>query len=293
MQNGLKIHSTLAMELERCKVQLGSDDRRLPFAVTAGEVLDAHFLLADYFRELGEGIGGVGPKSVHLLQSAVSRQYVGFGGRQKWTDLFSVTATLFYGPVKNHAFHDANKRTALLTALYQLQCHNRIVDTSQKDFEELAVRVAEGDLASYPSYRELRDESDTEVRFIGRFFKRSTRQADKRQLRVTYRQLESMLARYGYRLEQSHGNRTDVVQDVEESYGLLVRKRRRVTRRITTIGFRDWGTEVSQKDLKDVRIKTELTAEKGYDSAVLMHDVNPMETLIAQYSGPLRRLARK
>lgn len=293
MQNGLHIDSRLSKECDRWLERLGVDERLTPHALTATEVLKAHFLLADYFNEIGQGIGGLGPKSLHLLQSAVSRQYVSFGGKVKWTDLFSVAATLFFGIIKNHPFHDANKRTALLAALYQLQCHNRVPDSAQKEFEDLAVRVAEDALSKYPSFRELRDLPDKPIRFIAKFFKTHTRQLDKRQFRVTYRQLESILGRFGYKLQQSHSNRLDVLKETEERHGFLHLKRRRVFQRISTIGFRDWGTEVSQSDLRELRKELKLTAEAGYDTTVLTQGVNPMEVLIAEYSGPLRRLARK
>lgn len=294
MQNNqYNLRPELASELERWQKEVGDDERHSPLGVTTGEVLIAHFLLADYFHEVGEGIGGIGPKSLHLLQSAVSRQYVSFGGRDKWQDLYGVTATLFYGLVKNHAFHDANKRTALLTALHQLQCHNRIVDVAQKEFEDLAVRVAENELGRYPAFREYRGKPDREVLFISRFFRRNTRTVDKRDFKVTYRQLGAILIRYGFAFGGSHDNRIEVIEKVEERHGFLGIKRRTVDRRVTTIGFRDWGTEVSPKDVREIRRATGLIHEKGYDTAVLAQGLNPMETLIAEYSAPLRRLAKK
>src|SRR5262249_811417 len=47
---------------------IGSDDPYIG-KVTIGikEVMQAHFLLAEYFAQIGEGVGGVGPKDLHLL----------------------------------------------------------------------------------------------------------------------------------------------------------------------------------------------------------------------------------
>jgi hypothetical protein len=36
------------------------------------EVLNAHFLLAEFFASTGEGLGGLGPKEPNLLHSALS-----------------------------------------------------------------------------------------------------------------------------------------------------------------------------------------------------------------------------
>src|SRR5438128_2373134 len=78
----------------------------LPNAVTAEDVLRAHFMLAEYFQRREEGLGGLGPRSLHLLQSAVSRQYVSLGNTQKWSTVYELTATLFFGIIKNHPFFD-------------------------------------------------------------------------------------------------------------------------------------------------------------------------------------------
>src|SRR5262245_60894950 len=109
-------------EYERWRAQLGSDD---PYAGrdTLGihDVLREHFLIQDFFYREGQGMGGIGPKSLNLLHSAVSRQCIG-----KWTDKFDICATLLYGLVKNHPFHDANKRTAFLCALLHLYRQGRV-----------------------------------------------------------------------------------------------------------------------------------------------------------------------
>ncbi|MDC1142180.1 hypothetical protein OAU50_03745 [Planctomycetota bacterium] len=48
------------------------------------EVLDAHFAIAEYFSETGEGMGGIGPREKGLLDSALAQQHAGFGGDSFW-----------------------------------------------------------------------------------------------------------------------------------------------------------------------------------------------------------------
>lgn len=74
-------------EYDRWVSQIGPADPYIT-KVTIGihEVLQAHFLLIDFFFNIGEGIGGVGPKYLNLLHSALSRQFVEFGGKPKWND---------------------------------------------------------------------------------------------------------------------------------------------------------------------------------------------------------------
>lgn len=73
--------SFIRSEHARWLKEMGQDD---PYTsdVTIGikEVLEAHFLLAEFFAEVGEGIGGIGPKDPKMLISALGRQFTGFGG---------------------------------------------------------------------------------------------------------------------------------------------------------------------------------------------------------------------
>jgi death-on-curing family protein len=265
----------------------------VPYAVTAEEVLRAHFLLAEYFGRQGEGMAAAGPRSLHLLQSAVSRQSVCLGSTLKWNTLFEVAATLFFGLIMNHPFVDANKRTALLTVLYQLLGSGRVPEIAQKDLEVLTVRIADHRLHEYNDYDRFVGDDDADVRFIAFFLKRATRDHDTRYYVITYRQLDAILSRFGARFANPHGNRIDVIQTVEEYRGILSFGKKRVEKRVTQIGFHDWGAEVARSDIKHVREALGLTPANNVDSPVFYQGVDPMESLIREYNAPLQRLARK
>ena len=106
-------------EFERWMVLVEEDPYASPTTIGIYDVLKAHFLIIDYFitERDGEGVGGIGPKDIDRLHSAVYRQFVEFDGHQKWPDPLQKCATLIFGIVKDHPFHDANKRTAFLVAL--------------------------------------------------------------------------------------------------------------------------------------------------------------------------------
>ena len=106
------------------------------------DVLRAHFLIANHFYLEGEGIGGVGPRDFGLLESAIHRQISSFGGKDRWTDPFDLSATLFFGLIKNHPFHDANKRTAFLSLLFQLSAAGWTPAVAEKIVEDFTVEVA-------------------------------------------------------------------------------------------------------------------------------------------------------
>ena len=137
---------------------IGSDD---PYCgeTTVGifEVLKAHYLLADYFLSIpkSEGMGGIGPRDNTLLHSTLSRQFTSYEGHSKWKRPIELCATLFYGLIKNHPFHDANKRTALLVLLYHINKIGLTINAPQRDFESFTVNVASNNLEIYPNMYHL------------------------------------------------------------------------------------------------------------------------------------------
>jgi len=215
------------------------------------------------------------------------------GNTRKWTTLYEVAATLFFGIVKNHAFFDANKRTALLTALYQLQRAGRTPTASHEQLEALTVRTAEGTLDAYGHFERVEDSDDPEVEFIAFFMKRNTRQIDNRYYLITYTQLNTILDRFGAWLDNPHANRIDVLHTVEEYRGIISFGKKKVVKRAAQIGFHNWGAEVSRSDMKVVRDALKLTPEHGVDSQVFYQGVDPLTSLLLEYAAPLRRLGRK
>lgn len=281
-------------EYDRWKNEIGEDD---PYSgndtVGIHTVLRAHFLLADYFYMEGEGLGGVGPKNIELLHSALYRQFVGFDGVQKWTDPFDKCATLMFGLIKDHAFHDANKRTAFLTTLYYLQKFNRCPCVGQKEFEDFTVEIANNKLGKYKRYTDFvkRGKEDPEVLFISDFLKRKSRKVDRRFYSVTFRELNKILQYHGFSLSNPKNNFIDIVRYDSKRKYLIVGKREKVETKLGQIGFPGWKTQVGKGAINTVRKVTALVPEKGYDSETFFHGLDAMESLIDIYHAPLKRLA--
>lgn len=257
--------------------------------VTIGiyEVLQAHFLLADFFRATGEGLGGVGPKDINLLHSALGRQFVQFGGKPKWKDRIDICATLMFGLIKNHPFHDANKRTAFLVSILHLQKIGRTPKISQREYEDFTVAIADNKLNQHRYYGELGDSVlDKEISVISRFLKQGTRNIDLSSKLITYNELNTILNHRGLRLENPNGNRIDVVRVVSQD-GTTHAK----PLRIAHIGFHGWSKQVSKKDIDIVREASKLDARHGYDSQSFYNGLDGPLTLIKKYREPLERLA--
>lgn len=288
------LHPNIEREYQRWIELVGSDD---PYATqsTIGlhDVLRAHFLIVDFFFEQHYGVGGIGPKSVDLLHSSIYRQFVSFGGKDKWPGMYEKCATLLFGLVKDHPFHDANKRTAFLVTIFQLDRLKRTPRVSQREFEDFIVEVADNRLTKYPRFRELaKEKEDAEVLFIADFLKRNTREIDKHSCTVTYHELNQILKRYGFELVNQNKNFIDVVRvELKPKYLGVVGPNVRKEYHLAQVGFPGWKKQVGKGALKTVREATGLTAQRGYDSQTLFQGADPLHTLIDMYSEPLRRLA--
>jgi len=288
------LHPEIEKEYQRWITLVGVDD---PYTsrdtVGLHEVLRAHFLIVDFFVEQDYGVGGIGPRSVDLLHSSIYRQFVSFGGKDKWQGIYEKCATLLFGLVKDHPFHDANKRTAFLVTLYQLDRLNRTPRASQREFEDFIVEVADNGLARYPRYRQLAKEvEDAEILFIADFLKRNTRDIDKRTYAVTYHELNQILKKYGFELVNQHKNFIDVVRVEHRPKFLgIVGPTVRKEYHLAQVGFPGWKRQIGKGALKTVREATGLTPQRGYDSKTFFDGADSLHAMIDMYSEPLRRLA--
>jgi len=273
----------------------GSND---PYAtdVTIGilDVLKAHFLIADYFLYYeGEGISAVGPRDPNLLHSAVYRQFVSYGGFQKWNTAFQKTATLLFGIIKDHPFHDANKRTGLLILLYFLERLNRVPTINQKELERFIIRIADNGLIKFKPFKSYQKKEDSEVNFIADFIKRKSRKRNNRYYTITYQQLNNLLKNFGYSLDNPHGNFIDIYRiETRKTYFMFGSKKQHKVF-LGQIGFPGWSKQVGKKAISTVRRVTKLTSENGVDSETFFKGADPLYALISQYQAPLKRLSKK
>ena len=269
-------HSEIEAEYERWKRKLPLDCSNL--GLNYDDVLTVHFILVDMFYGRQSGIGGIGPKSLDLMISAVSRQDVSFGGIDKWSRPEELAATLMYGIILNHPFFDANKRTAFLSTILLLNKYGLTITINEKQFEDFTVSVADRSFKRWERYqRTFAGAEDGDVKYIAHFLKHSTRQTDKKDYLVTYRELNSLLRRFGYYLENPRDNTIEVVREDGQ--------------RICKIGYPGMSRQVGKSVIKKVRTETGLDFLSGCDSGAFFKGEEPINNLLAKYYEPLERLA--
>jgi len=255
------------------------------------EVLNIHNVLVEDFANSKDPIDPPGIRDDGaLLESAVSRQFVGYGNEYKYPTPVSNAASLCYGVCCNHAFHNGNKRTALVALLCHLDKNNLTIkeDINQDELYRLMLKIASHRFAPK---REKHDTSDFEVKEIGAWINRRTRRLKKGEKTVTFRELRKILREYDIHLENHKGNYIDVIK-YEYKRPRLFAKKERIGRRVARIPYPRDGMDVGKKVLKSVREACELTEEFGYDSEIFYGAETSADKYIVKYKKTLKRLAK-
>jgi death-on-curing protein len=105
------------------------------------QVLDLH-------RGLVEAFGGLlAVRDRGLLEAAVARPAMTFGGEDLYADLAAKAAALMHSLVLNHPFMDGNKRIGVAAAELFVECNASIIQATDEEFEGVALRLAEGAVA--------------------------------------------------------------------------------------------------------------------------------------------------
>lgn len=89
--------------------------------------------------------GEHGMHDIGLLESAINNIDQTFDGKELYPTVFDKTAQLFYSIVKNHAFKDGNKRTAIWILQLYLNANDYKLYVTDKELTELALATAKSE----------------------------------------------------------------------------------------------------------------------------------------------------
>ena len=254
---------------------------------------DIHAIHAELITEFSAGADPISPpgvKSEHLLESAVARQNVGFGGRLKYDTPHSNAATLCYGICMNHPFHNGNKRTSLVAMMCHLDRNDYMFteNVSQSALYDLMLRIASHGVVSEKANE---DRADAEVTAVARWLRSRTRRVERGERVVTFRELRGILESFGFHLEDHRNNMVDLVRYQHESSWFGLRKvNKRV--RFMRMPYPDGGQMVGKGLIKEIRERCGLDTDHGCDSQTFYERQRPPDYFIARYRKTLTRLAK-
>ena len=111
-----------------------------PLFLDVSDVLEIH---AHQVKQYG---GATGVRDRGLLQSAVASPQATFEGRLLYESIEEMAAVYLYHIVKNHPFIDGNKRTGAVAAYGFLAHNNYVVVAPEKEFCNMVLGVAKGEI---------------------------------------------------------------------------------------------------------------------------------------------------
>jgi death-on-curing protein len=103
--------------------------------------------LADVLRLADVAVDGVAIiRDVGLVDSAVARPQASLGGEEAYPTLHLKAAALLESLIRNHAFIDGNKRTAVLSVMFFYFLNDWESLLSEDEWFDLTVGVAAGQI---------------------------------------------------------------------------------------------------------------------------------------------------
>lgn len=249
-----------------------------------------------------------GVKNIGMLESAVNRQLTGSGSFYKYPDAFSNAATLVFGVIKNHAFHNGNKRAGLLSLVKHLYVNGYVMSPAlnSHEFYEILVAVADSKipefskkyLKKYPFIRSKEEkkrketdwEVETQIRFFAFWIKKNSRAKEsttKGDVRLT--ELKRMLENKAIKMEQD-GSTLEVYLERENKFLGFTLSTKKQNRKTYTLGNN--RSTIGKSTLNILRKDFNLTKIHGIDDTFFYDDEAFLDSEIKAYKKIIYQLSK-
>lgn len=237
--------------------------------LSATEVAQIHWILVDDFAKSRDPIDPPGVKSQALLESAVGRLHTALGGDLKYPTLPMAASALLHAIICNHAFHNGNKRTALVATLSFLDRNGYLLEADDDELFDYLMRIASHDIGD--------SVADEEMLTIARWIHSHCRPISKLEKPLKFQELRTILLQYGCAFSKpKRGNRMNISRA-----GLA-----------TQVYYRNDGSDVERNTVHKIRQDLALTEADGYDSAIFYNSSKRVSEFIHRYRRTLDRLAK-
>lgn len=253
--------------------------------LTEEEAEQIHYVLVKDFAAQDDPISPPGVADRTLLGSALFRCHTAAGESQKYPTVQMAGAALLHSLILNHAFHNGNKRTALVSTLVFLDRNGRVLTASEDEIFRFVVQIAQHRLVP----RGADAQSDREALEIAKWLNHNSRLIRKGERPLKFHVLSRALTSFGCEFAKPRGvgNRMNISRTVPT--GRFLRRGRLLT---TQVFYGDDGREVDRNTINMVRKALELDEEHGIDSSVFYDDEPPIDDFVWKYQKTLMRLAR-
>ena len=114
--------------------------------ISEDDVIALHESLVVFFANDGDPISPSGVRDYNLLSSATHRPQTSLGDKFKYNTMDEKAAALLHSLIKNHPFHNGNKRTALISTLIFYDRDGSTLEAGEEDLYSFITDIAKGNL---------------------------------------------------------------------------------------------------------------------------------------------------
>ncbi|WP_084473394.1 type II toxin-antitoxin system death-on-curing family toxin [Deinococcus ficus] len=191
--------------------------------LTYDDVVAVHWALVEFFQDDEDSIDPPGIKNQGLLHSSIARPSTSMGFGEDVTYKYNTgaekAAALLHSLIKNHAFHNGNKRTALVSAVRFLDLNKFHVNSSEGEYFTLVVNIAKG------TYPEDVKNSDDEVDFIARWFDSKIQKQENALHNTTSSEFIERCVKLGVKHEHTRDKKHHILRNGRRSTKIAVKHR--------------------------------------------------------------------
>lgn len=248
--------------------------------LTPSDVLKIHEELTSDFADQDDPISPSGLKDKALMESALFHPQTSFDGKYKYPTVESAAAALMYAISNNHAFHNGNKRTAIVALLVFLDRHHIVLTCDEDALFRISIK-----LADHKMVEEDHQSGDAEIFALMNWINENSKLVKKGERPITLTKLRRRLAQFGCR-----------ILDNGRVERVIKRKYLPDKKLISKVALSDGisgGSEIDKGLVRSMRDDLMLTAENGIDSEVFYEDAEfSSSEFIVKYKGLLKRLSK-
>lgn len=250
------------------------------------DIIAIHDALVKDFATHKDPISPPGVRDKNLLASAIMRPQTGYDNQLKYETIEMAGAALLHSMVLNHAFHNGNKRTGIVSLLVFLDRNLFLPICSERELFIFTLRVAQHGLV--PLHCD--NLADREVLKIADWIRKNSRKIRKEERPLHWIKLKRILGDNGCYWDTANvGNRIDIYRKPGPRSRFSRKNRPQLH---TQVAFRGDGTEAEINTIHTIRRDLELDEEHGVDSRIFYEAEAEPDDFIQFYRTLLRDLAR-
>lgn len=278
--------------------------------LTKESLIDLHNLLSENTHLLDEmdPVEPRGVKNEGMLESAIGRQTTGFGDFYKYPEYYSNCATLTYGIIKNHSFHNGNKRAGLLALIKHLYVNGYVLCPSLNSDEiyEFLVSIADSKLQEFSykykkKYRFIRTKSekkaspiwdiDTKIKYMGIWIRKNAKPKKhtfKGEVKIS--DLKKFLQNKGIKLNQNGSSLEVFIEKANKFLGIFPTAPKIISHKKYSLGNN--RSTIDYRTLSKVRKDFKLTKADGIDNTFFYNEDSFLDFEIKTYKRLIYRLSK-